>query len=73
MLAPFPADTNYFGSAEQQWMINFRVSDLAAMVAQLRGAGIDVEVDREEYPNGRFARLTDPEGNPIQPWEPKSR
>jgi predicted enzyme related to lactoylglutathione lyase len=54
-------------------MINFRVSDLAAMVAQLRGAGIDVEVDREEYPNGRFARLTDPEGIPIQLWEPKSR
>ncbi len=54
-------------------MINFRVSDLAAMVAQLRGAGIEVEVDSEKYPNGRFARLEDPEGNPIQLWEPKSR
>jgi len=67
---PFSADTTYFGRKEQMWMINFRVSDLNAMVAQLRKAGIDVEVDTEKYPNGWFARLTDPEGNPIQLWQP---
>jgi glyoxylase I family protein len=69
--APFPADTKYFGAAHRAWMINFRVRDLDAMVAQLRAAGIDVEVDAEQYPNGRFARLSDPEGNPIQLWEVK--
>jgi predicted enzyme related to lactoylglutathione lyase len=68
---PFPQDTTYFGRAEQQWMLNFRVRDLAAMVAQLRGAKITVDVDAEIYPNGRFARLSDPEGNPIQLWEPR--
>ena len=52
------------------WGINFRVSDLDVMVAQLRAAGIAVEVDAEPYPNGRFANLHDPEGNPIQLWEP---
>jgi glyoxylase I family protein len=52
------------------WGINFRVSDLDAMVAQLRASGIDVEVDAKEYPNGRFAQLVDPEGNPVQLWEP---
>jgi predicted enzyme related to lactoylglutathione lyase len=52
-------------------MINFRVRDLDAMVGQLRRAGIPVEVDPEPYPNGRFARLTDPEGNPLQLWEPR--
>ena len=51
-------------------MINFRVRDLDAMVAQLRGNGIEVSVDAETYPNGRFAQLYDPEGNPIQLWEP---
>ena len=51
-------------------MINFRVRDLDAMVGQLRAATIEVEVDPENYPNGRFARLCDPEGNPIQLWEP---
>jgi len=67
---PFVADTKYFGRPEQAWMINFRVRDLAAMVAQLRAAGIDVEVEPEPFPNGHFARLTDPEGNPIQLWQP---
>lgn len=67
---PFSEETTYFGRREQMWMINFRVRDLVAMVAQLRAAGIEVEVDPEEYPNGWFARLNDPEGNPIQLWQP---
>lgn len=66
----FPKDTDYFGKPQQQWMINFRVSNLDAMVAQLRQNGVAVEVDQEAYPNGRFARTADPEGNPIQLWEP---
>jgi len=68
--APFPEDTTYLGSTNKQWMINFRVPNLDAMVEQLRGAGISVEVNPEQYPNGRFARLYDPEGNPIELWEP---
>ena len=71
VFAPFPADSDYFGKASQTWMINFRVADLDGMVQQLEAAGIAVERDAEEYPNGRFARLYDPEGNPIQLWEPK--
>jgi glyoxylase I family protein len=70
--APFAADTDYFGRPTQQWMINFRVRDLDAMVAQLTRAGISVDVDTEAYPNGRFARLQDPEGNPIQLWEART-
>lgn len=66
----FPKTTDYFGSPDRQWMINFRVRSLAAMVEQLRGNGIEVAVDEETYPNGRFAQLADPEGNPIQLWEP---
>jgi glyoxylase I family protein len=68
--APFPEDTKYFGDRSKQWMINFRVADLDRMVAQLREAGISVEIDPTPYPNGRFARLHDPEGNPIELWEP---
>ena len=66
--APFPMDSEHFGNAEKHWMINFRVRNLDAMVAQLRKAGIEVAVDPETYPNGRFARLNDPEGNPIELW-----
>ena len=71
VFAPFAADTKYFDRPAQQWMINFRVRNLDAMVAQLTGAGIAVKVDPQAYPNGRFARLHDPEGNPIELWEPK--
>lgn len=70
VFAPFPADTDYFGDAKQPWMINFRVRDLDAMVAQLVAAGIEVDLMEEPLPNGRFARLHDPEGNPIELWEP---
>jgi predicted enzyme related to lactoylglutathione lyase len=68
--SPFPMETKYFGAKELGWMLNFRVRSLDAMVAQLRKANIEVKVDPEKYPNGRFARLHDPEGNPIELWEP---
>jgi len=70
VFSPFKEDTSYFGDRRFQWMINFRVRDLTKMVAQLRERGITVELDPEVYPNGRFARLSDPEGNPIQLWQP---
>ncbi len=72
VFAPFERDTEYFGNAQQSWMINFRVHNLLEMVEQLRSADIDVCVDAQEYPNGIFARLYDPEGNPIELWEPKN-
>ena len=53
----------------KSWMINFRVNDLSKMVAQLRENGNDVS-DIADYPHGRFAELTDPEGNGIQLWQP---
>src|SRR5690349_16992705 len=71
--APFKEDTSYFGDRRFQWMINFRVRDLTKMVAQLRERGVAVELDPEVYPNGRFARLSDPEGNPIQLWQPAGK
>ena len=68
---PFADDTDYFGREDQQWMINFRVSDLNAMIKQLEAADISVET-REEWDSeaGRFARIHDPNGNPIELWQP---
>lgn len=71
VFGPFRADTKYFGDSTRMWMLNFRVKNLDRMVTQLRRAAIDVEVDTTLYPNGRFARLKDLEGNPIQLWEPR--
>ena len=71
VFTPFPEKTGYFGDANKVWMVNFRVHDLDKMVAQLQKAGIEVKVDPQSYPNvGRFARLHDPEGNPIELWQP---
>ena len=68
---PFPETTKYFGDDTKRWMVNFRVRDIDKMAAQLRAAGITVAVDPKVYPNGRFAHLNDPEGNPIELWEPQ--
>ncbi len=73
ILQPFPSDTTYFDRPSQGWMINFRVANLDALVSQLRASGIEVVVDPETYPNGRFARLHDPEGNPVELWEPQGK
>jgi glyoxylase I family protein len=69
--SPFPETTDYFGDRSKVWMINFRVRNLEAMAAQLTAAGITVEMGPEDYPFGRFARLNDLEGNPIELWEHK--
>lgn len=68
--APFPADTSYFGRRDQPLMVNFRVRDLDAMLAQLRAAGVEVDDRIEELEFGRFGWAIDPEGNRFELWEP---
>lgn len=72
VFAPFPEDTDYFGPAENQWMLNLRVTDLDAAITALEEGGIQVTRWSEELPNGRFAHLFDSEGNRIELWEPKA-
>jgi predicted enzyme related to lactoylglutathione lyase len=72
VFAPFKTSSDYF-AADKQWMINLRVGDLDGLIAQLSQSGIPVETRPEEWDSpetGRFARIHDPEGNPIELWEP---
>lgn len=72
VFAPFKQSTEYFPE-DKQWMINFRVDDLDAMMDQLKAAGIAVETRPDEWDTpetGRFARIHDPEGNQIELWQP---
>jgi glyoxylase I family protein len=71
--APFSMTTKYLGEPQQMWMLNFRVRNLDKMAAQLRAAGVEVTIDPQAYPNGRFAKTHDPENNPIELWEPAGR
>jgi predicted enzyme related to lactoylglutathione lyase len=71
VFAMFESDTDYFGNGSQQTMLNFRVRDLDAMLAQLRSKGADVDEEIQEMDGvGRFGWVTDPEGNRIELWQP---
>ena len=69
VFAPFKADSNYFPKA-QYCMLNFRVSDMTAMLEQLKANGVKVDEKRQEDSIGKFAWVYDPEGNKIELWEP---
>ena len=69
--APFPQDTDYFASLEQQVMLNFRVRDLDAMLVQLREADVTIDGDVLDQPGvGRFAHVLDPAGHRLELWQP---
>jgi len=68
--APFEEDTKYFEPSRAPFMINYRVADLDAMLAQLRDAGVAVDERIETSEYGRFGWVMDPEGNRIELWQP---
>ena len=67
----FKADTTYFAPSTKDFMINFMVDDLAAMLARLAAEGVKGVKALPDEGNGLFAHLLDPEGNKIELWEPK--
>ena len=71
VFAPFSDGSDYFAE-DKRFMLNFRVRDMDAMVAQLRAAGIEVSHEMAMEGVGRFARIHDPEGNPLELWEPEA-
>jgi predicted enzyme related to lactoylglutathione lyase len=70
----FPEDTKYFGPGKngtpQSTMVNYRVDDLDALLEQLRAANVTIDPKREDADYGRFAWITDPEGNRLELWQP---
>jgi len=68
--SPFKKDTDYFGSEDQQFMINYRVNNLEALVAELKGAGVMIvdEIQQEIY--GKFVHIVDNDGRRVELWEP---
>ena len=71
IFSPFKMDSDYF-DADRQFMLNFRVDGLEALLDKLGAAGVEIEMRAEwDDPSvGRFARIHDLEGNPIELWEP---
>lgn len=65
------ADGTWFEPSQSQLMINYRVDDLVALLAQLSKAGIPTLKGPDTEFNGLFAWVMDPEGNKVELWEPR--
>ena len=70
VFAPFDTATDYFGDPSRPFMLNFRVANLDRMLTQLRAAGIEISHAMTMDGVGQFARIHDPDGNPIELWQP---
>lgn len=63
-------DSQWFSPSDSPFMINYRVDDMAGMLAQLRAGGVDILKGPESHENGKFAWIMDPEGNKVELWQP---
>jgi predicted enzyme related to lactoylglutathione lyase len=68
--SPFPEKTKYFEPSQKDFMINYRVTDLEALVKKLKADGVTVTDEIESASYGKFVHIMDPEGNKIELWEP---
>lgn len=68
--SPFPANTDYFDPSPKEFMINFRVENIEALVSELKANGVTILDDIETYPYGKFVHILDPENNKVELWEP---
>jgi predicted enzyme related to lactoylglutathione lyase len=65
-------DSRWFSPSDASFMINYRVDDLDALLAQLQANGVAVVAGPESHENGKFAWIMDPDGNKVELWEPKA-
>lgn len=69
--SPFSETTKYFEPSKKDFMINYRVENLEALVEELKKEGVTIVDTIETYDYGKFVHIMDAEGNKIQLWEPK--
>ena len=62
--------SKWFAPSESSFMINYRVDDLDALVAELAAAGIGLVKGPDTEANGKFAWILDPDGNKVELWQP---
>lgn len=68
--SPFPKDTDYFKPSKKEFMVNYRVENIADLVNDLKAEGVNIVDDIETFEYGKFVHILDPEGNKIELWEP---
>lgn len=67
---PFPQTSTYFEPSSKDFMINYRVENLEALVTMLREEGVTILDAIETYDYGKFVHILDAEGNKVQLWQP---
>jgi predicted enzyme related to lactoylglutathione lyase len=67
----FPQSTDYMAPSEREFMVNFAVDDLDAIIARMESKGVSILKRDDSSPTGRFAWLLDPDGTKIELWQPK--
>lgn len=68
--SPFEENTSYFDPSPREFMINYRVENLEALVAELIKEGVTIVDEIETYDFGKFVHILDAEGNKVELWEP---
>lgn len=68
--SPFPKDTDYFKPSKKEFMVNYRVENIADLVNDLKAEGVNIVDDIETFEYGKFVHILDPEGNKVELWEP---
>jgi predicted enzyme related to lactoylglutathione lyase len=69
----FPTDSDYLAPSTREFMIDFAVDDLDAMVDRLQKKGVSILKRDDSDPNGKFAWILDPDGTKIELWQPKAK
>lgn len=67
--SPFPKNTEYFQPSQKEFMINYRVENIVALVEELKSSGVTVLDEIQTHDYGKFVHILDPEGNKIELWE----
>lgn len=68
--SPFPESTDYFEPSARDFMMNYRVENLEALVEVLKNEGVTIVDEIETYDYGKFVHILDAEGNKVELWEP---
>jgi len=72
VLNAFGEDSDYMAPSERQFMLNFAIDDMDALLARARDKGVAVLKVDDSDPSGRFAWIMDPEGTKIELWQPNA-
>jgi len=68
--SPFKEKTKYFEPSTKEFMINYRVENLAALIEELKKEGVTITDTLQKVDYGKFVHIMDTEGNKIELWEP---